>query len=311
MKNLFIYIPTYNRPEALRTQLSALIPQVLSHTENVRLLVCDNNSDKYKLNEILADYPESANIQSRINGGNIGGNANIALAFVFAKPHEFVWILSDNDIVSEDAVTYILSKLDSDVDFFCFVDNTDIEVDIHHDWKLGWQIPMNWRMGKISDALYNMNSIKSAVDDAFYFHNSSFPHLAVACAAAKKKGLTRFRLLPRHRIQIDEASSLEQPGDYSLSQVCMPLLIPLFPKWEAKSFAITWLWKHGITFHEKRHRHPHLYIQSTSTLRHYGGWRTLLLMHSMYILAVVKTKYFSDRPMIVQKIKNILSRLNS
>lgn len=310
MAKLFIYLPTYNRPESLRRQLFALLPQVERFPQNVRVLICDNDSSKYGMDEILYDLPVFNNVEVRRNGGNIGGNGNIALGFVFARPDEFLWILSDNDIVSPDAVTYLLSVLDPAFDFYCFVNDTDTERDFDYDWNCGWQKPMDWRMGLISDALYNMGSVRDVVGEAFYFHNSSFPHLAVACAAAKKKGVSRFRLLPRQKISADEASSLEQPTDYSLARVCMPLLVPLFPKWEAKSFCRKWLWSHGIMLHLNKSRHPHLYIQSKATLMHYGGWQAAVLLIGSGVVALVAAPYLSRRAFIVDVLKMHLSSLN-
>jgi len=309
-KKLFIYIPTYNRPLALAAQLEVLIPQLRQFEHNVRLLISDNNSDNNVAASILSDVTNAKNIEVRRNCGNIGGNGNIALGFVFARPDEFLWILSDNDIVSPDAVAYLLSVLDSDFDFYCFVSNAESEKDVQHDWNSGWQIPMDWRMGLISDALYNMASVRDVVEEAFYFHNCSFPHLAVACAAARKKGITRFRLLPRQKVSADEASSLEHPTDYSLARVCMPLLVPLFPKWEAKSFCRKWLWSHGTMLHFNKSRHPHLYIQSIATLRHYGGWLAYLLLAATGLMAFVAAPYLNRRAAIVQKLELHLSSTN-
>jgi len=307
---LFIYLPTYNRPESLRRQLSALLPQVEKFPQDVRVLICDNDSSKYSQEEILRGLPVLKNVEVRRNGGNIGGNGNIALGFVFAQPDEFLWILSDNDIVLPNAVAYLLSVLDSDFDFYCFVSNAESEKDVQHDWNSGWQIPMDWRMGLISDALYNMASVRDVVEEAFYFHNCSFPHLAVACAAARKKGITRFRLLHRQKVSADQASSLEQPTDYSLARVCMPLLVPLFPTWEARSFCRKWLWSHGIMLHLNKSRHPHLYIQSKATLRHYGGWLASLLLAGTGLMALVAAPYLNRRAAIVQKLKLNLSSTN-
>jgi GT2 family glycosyltransferase len=44
-KKLFIYIPTFNRPEALNRQLDVLLPQVIVYKDKVRILVRDNNSE--------------------------------------------------------------------------------------------------------------------------------------------------------------------------------------------------------------------------------------------------------------------------
>lgn len=310
MVKLFIYLPTYNRPESLRRQLSALLPQVEKFPRDVRVLICDNDSSKYTQEELLHWVPVLKNVEVRRNGGNIGGNGNIALGFVFGQPDEFLWILSDNDIVLPNAVAYLLSVLDSNFDFYCFVSNAESEKDVQHDWNSGWQIPMDWRMGLISDALYNMASVRDVVEEAFYFHNSSFPHLAVACAAARKKGRARFRLLPRQKVSADEASSLEQPTDYSLAHVCMPLLAPLFPTWEAKLFCRKWLWSHGIMLQLNKYRHPHLYIQSKATLRHYGGWPASMLIGGAGFMAFLAAPYLNRRASIVQKLKLHLSSAN-
>lgn len=310
MTKLFIYLPTYNRPESLQKQLSVLLPQAEKFPQDVRVLICDNDSSKFAQSDILRGHRPLQNVEVRRNGGNIGGNGNIALGFVFARPDEFLWILSDNDIVSPDAVSYLLSVLDRGVDFYCFVNGSESVKDLRHDWNSGWQIPMEWRMGLISDALYNMASVRDVVDEAFYFHNSSFPHLAVACAAARKKGVALFRLVPRQKINADEASSQEQPTDYSLAHVCMPLLVPLFPKWEAKAFTRKWLWSHGIMLHLNKYRHPHLYVQSKATLRHYGGWMAALLLIGTGFIAFLAAPYLTRRVAIVQKIKLHLSSKN-
>jgi hypothetical protein len=287
-----------------------LLPQVERFSNNVRVLISDNASDKYSIKEIMHGLPSLQNVQVRQNAGNIGGNGNIALGFVFAQADEFLWILSDNDIVLPSAVSYILSVLDSEFDFYCFVNGNEFVKDINHDWKSGWQIPMDWRMGLISDALYNMSSVKNAVEEAFYFHNSSFPHLAVACATARKKGVCRFRLLPRKNISADEASSLEQPTDYSLAYVCMPFLVPLFPAWEAKSFCRKWLLAHGVMLHLNKALHPHLYIQSKAILKHYGGWSAFLLLALTNVIAFAAAPYLKKRTLIVQKLKVHLSDVN-
>ncbi len=310
MNKLFIYLPTYNRPKSLGKQLSILIPQVENLKEEVRVLISDNDSSKYTAKDLLQEFAHLENVEIRQNGGNIGANANIALGFAFARPDEFLWILSDNDIISPNAVSYILSCLDKKVDFYCFVNDIETMSEKNYNWQSGWQIPMEWRMGLISDALYNMESVRDVVGEAFYFHNSSFPHLAVACAAARKKGSSRFRLLPRRKINADEASSDEQPTDYSLAHVCMPLLVPLFPEWEARSFSRLWLMKHGIQLHNNKSKHPHLYIQSKSTLRHYGGWWAGVILWVTGLAAIIARPYLKNRHAIIAKLRKHLSNSN-
>lgn len=287
MNKLFIYIPTYNRPEAIKSQLSVLLPQITRIPEQTRLLVNDNDSDE-NLDDFYEKYLSFSNIQFRRNSGNIGANANIALGFTFVRPNEFLWILSDNDIVTDGAIDYILGLLDNKIDFYCFNYSVKEPTVIEHSWDNGCQVPMDWRLGLISDALYNINSIKDSINAAFYYHNSSFPHLAVAFSAMKDKGLAKYMLLPREKINNAIFDSTECPTDYSLAHVCMPLLVPLFPAKEAKSFSIMWLRNHGVDLYRNRKRHYHLYLQSKATLAYYGGWRAsalLMWMRPVYLVA--------------------------
>jgi len=290
MSKLFIYIPTYNRPAALTSQLTALLPQVAKFPNEVRLMINDNASTDKISREILDKYSSSPNIEFRSNGANVGGNANIAFGFIFAQPtDDFLWILSDNDIVSPNALDYLLEQIDTSVDFYCFNNTVAEPKVIDYPWSKGWMTPMDWRMGLISDALYNVKSVKESSEAAFYFHNSSFPHLAVAAAAAKKLGVVKFKILPRNKINNDLYRSDEHPTDYSLAHVCMPLLVPLFPADEAKSFSISWLKGHGANLYRNRNRHYHLYLQSKATLSYYGGWQAkilLLIMWPVYFLSI-------------------------
>lgn len=303
MSKLFIYIPTYNRPDALRQQLSVILPQVINESDGVRILVNDNASSKPLL-DIYEKYSEFKNIEFRTNCGNIGGNANIALGFVFAKADEFLWILSDNDIVSDNAISYLLSHLDSKIDFYCFNDTVDSPKELDYNWSDGWMTPMEWRMGLISDALYNVNTIKDFIDAAFFYHNSSFPHLAVACATAKNKGTVKFKILPGNKINKSLHSSFEYPTDYSLAHVCMPLLIPLFPTNEAKEFSFKWLKGNGVNLYKNRKRHYNLYLQSRATLAYYGGLRTKFLLVLMGPLYMFISPLINLRQATINKAKN-------
>lgn len=299
INKLFIYIPTYNRPNALENQLASLMPQVLGHADQVRLLICDNDSSGPQYGELVNKYRDAGNIVFRKNAGNIGANANIALGFIFVEEGEFLWILSDNDIVSANAISYILSQLDDQIDFYCFNDVVAEPTIVDHDWKDGWDAPMEWRMGLISDGLYNARTIKSSAEDAFYYHNSSFPHLAVGCSAAKKKGIVKFKLLPRKEINNSIHSSTECPTDYSLAHVCMPLLVPLFPGKEAKAFCLKWLKNHGVYLYRNRSKHYHLYLQSRATLAYYGGLTGKLLLFWMWLTYLIASPLIDMRQKII------------
>jgi len=306
--NLFIFIPTFNRPSALKHQIRTLLPQLEGQGGRVRLMVSDNNSDKTDP-DVPAMCSGHANIEYRKNFGNIGGNANISMAFIFARKDEFIWILADNDTVTNDAVANILKQISLEVDFYSFRNEPANRPAIEpaqpqrltHSWSDGWQGPMGWGMGLISSVLYNANTVQASIEDAFFYHNSSFPHLAVACSAAKKRGSLLFEFLPIKEILAEEFSSSEHHGDYSLSSVCMPLLVALFPKDQARLFCLGWLKNHWMGLYANRKRHYSLYLQSKAVLASYGGvWVRALLF-------VTPVAYFISTPLI--KVAHKLKRL--
>jgi len=258
-------------------QLEVLLPQIERFRDRVRLLVSDNASNNPLV--MPEGYSCLSNVEFRRNSGNIGGNANIALGFVFAQPKEFLWILSDNDIITEGAVGYLIEVIDKNVDLYCFNDLVESPLKKVCSWQNdGCQTLMDWRVGLISDALYNVSSIQESIESSFYYHNSSFPHLGVAFATLKRKRELQCMLLPRNDIHQSMATSTECPTDYSLAHVCMPLLLPLFNRQEAKSFALKWLRENGVDFYRNRKQHYHLYLDSKATLICYGGWKASFLL---------------------------------
>ena len=104
-KTLTIAIPTYNRPDKILVQLKSLLPQI---TEEIEVVVLDNHSDVPITSVVTND------ILSKIciirNDINIGGAANIARCFEVCKT-EWLWTLSDDDIVEKDAVAKILNTI--------------------------------------------------------------------------------------------------------------------------------------------------------------------------------------------------------
>lgn len=270
MVNLFIYIPTYSRPIALSRQLDCLFPQAGRFSNRVRIMVRDNDSKGPEFEAIKKKY-QAENIEFYKNFGNIGGNANIALGFVLSRENEFLWILSDNDLVRDDCVEYLLSVLDYSIDYVVMNDHVVASKIMPWKWSDGWIEPMSWRQGLISAALFNTNTIRDSIGDAFSYHNSSFPHLAVACSAAKKNEQVTFMHLPYWLVHDEDMSSAENIGDYSLSQVGMPGLLSLFPKESGRDFARQWTHRNGWLFYKNRYKYPELFASSRYLLIKFGG----------------------------------------
>jgi hypothetical protein len=283
----------------------------------VRLIVNDNYSPN-NINDILSDEFNSENVSFIKNCGNIGGNANIALGFVFAKPNEFLWILSDHDIVREDAVKSLLSNLNSGLDFIFLDPDAKQERMLSYDWNADNWLDSIYHCGRISGCVYNMNTMASSVSAAFYFHNTSFPHIAVLLAAAKNKKILQFKKMPIDNFIIidDDYDTSNSKGDYRLYILGAPLLLELMPPKVSKKFARQWLKIYGMDIYMYRNcEYRFVFDNSIALFKKIGCiFRMfLLIQHIKSIIRDIVRKVYNNiyykcpflRP-ILEKLRKVL-----
>lgn len=273
---LFIYIPTYNRPKSLRRQLTALTAQRNDWPGDMRILVNDNASPMLSKDD-LASISSEFGVDVRRNPANLGGNANIALGFVFVQDDEYLWILSDNDTLGPQALHFIAAEgLCKDSDAIVFNTEADTPSDFVHQWSSAWDGVRE--AGLISNVIYRSTVFLPQATQAFFYHNTSFPHLCVMLSTLKERGSLRYRVLPRKNAFAPESPHGEHPGDYSMSLSGMPQLLPLLPAPEARRFARGWLRKHGVGFFEHRKSYPGIHVTTRAYLRSFGGFRARVLL---------------------------------
>jgi glycosyltransferase involved in cell wall biosynthesis len=274
---LFIYIPTYNRPARLRAQLDAITSQRDDWPGQVRILVNDNASPWFST-EAAASMAREYGVEVRSNLGNVGGNANIALAFVFGRPEEYVWMLSDDDTVREGALQAIATQgLVGDPDVVTFELKSSEPATVIHSWREGW----DWigEAGAISNVIYKGEVFSPQASQAFFYHNSSFPHLAVLLATMRERGTLRFRVVPSAMVFQPRVNHREEGGDYSFSLTGMPQLAALLPPEDAARFCRGWLREHGSGFVRYRDKYPEAHLATRAVLRKYGGRRAMIRLH--------------------------------
>jgi len=279
---LFIYIPTYNRPSTLRKQLDALTSQRGDWPGQVRILVNDNASPSFST-EAAASMAREYGVEVRSNLGNVDGNANIALGFVFARPQEYLWILSDDDTVCPGALQAIATQgLVGDPDVVSFETKARQPATVGHTWHEGW----DWigETGKISNVIYKAQVFAAQASQAFFYHNSSFPHLAVLMATMRERGSLRFRVVPRAWVLQPPAQHGEEQADYSLSLSGMPQLVPLMPPEDAARFCRGWLREHGPAFVKYRDKHPEIHLATRAVLKKYGGRRAMIRLRWLILV---------------------------
>ncbi len=154
---LSITIPTYNRQEQIQKQVRLLLPQL---NEFVELIVYDNNSD-IPVEQLFTEEELSKFTLIR-NSTNIGADANIAKCFENCDT-KWLWTLSDDDWVKEDAVCIMLEEImrHSEAIFLNLWNQGDIEIDNFDDLTTLYKSPAVFSFSfAMSFCVYNMSKLK-------------------------------------------------------------------------------------------------------------------------------------------------------
>lgn len=107
MKLLSICIPTYNRVASLKNQINQLLPQIELFRDNIELIISNNCSTDKTSEYLFALSQENSWITTNTNEINIGGISNFKKLIEMATG-KFVWLLGDDDSLSNDAVNSIM-----------------------------------------------------------------------------------------------------------------------------------------------------------------------------------------------------------
>lgn len=181
---LTIAIPTYNRNEILYKNIEKLLPQM---TDECRVVIFDNCSD-VPVKDTIKDLVEAnSHIDISIvrNRYNIGMTANILKCFEEC-PDPWLWVLGDDDEVTDDAVTSILSDIDMkrELHFITYAWDAD-------SFKRGREVITTGidqfletfeTFGAVlflSTSVYNMNKVVDSMSFAHFFQTSYAPHLVM------------------------------------------------------------------------------------------------------------------------------------
>jgi len=115
---LSVCIPTYNRAESLRRSLRWWIPQINESGGMVELVVSDNCSTDHTP-QVIKEALQYGEFRHNRNSSNIGGGPNMhKLASEFAQG-DYVWLVGDDDLPGNGAVTRTLRALQNhpDIDY--------------------------------------------------------------------------------------------------------------------------------------------------------------------------------------------------
>lgn len=286
MKNLLIYIPTYNRPQMLKHQLDRICEQEPPSDLNIRIIVRDNCSSNYSINELSKEYINKSIIFKQ-NSTNIGGNPNIAIGFLEARIDDFLWILSDNDLIAKDCFKKISEYIRSDIDIITTEKKSltpmNVKVDLQNKLNL---IRIFNNHSLISNTIYNLNSVKLYIENAFFYQTSSFPHLAVILGSIESKQIN-YQILPYDFFHDSSNDCNDNKGGYFLSMSAMPTLIPLLPSKSKVMFANGWLKDNAVLFHLHRNNYRDLSKYTQKLILSYGKPFSIIYFYITFIYAKI------------------------
>jgi glycosyltransferase involved in cell wall biosynthesis len=313
MTSLLVYIPTFNRPEHLESQLKALRPQ-LEENNRVRLIVADNASTKEESLNLRTTMAREKWLTFKTRLGNIEANANILLGFLECDVDEYLWILADDTAITDDCLDLILNQIDdstADLIGMGFLEESPQWQSI--DWEPGVvaKIMGQTRWGLISSAVYKASYFAPVIKEAFFFHNSSFPHLAVLLSGVRWNRKLSVSWL--EETLIHGGNSVDLPSDYSLALSGAPHLFLIEDNISARRKLVkSWLKTYGSAFMEARRRERLAGWASLHIVVKYGGIFGLyrLTIGSLEVsfrrtaLGRRLEKFVESRPSLMSAIQN-------
>jgi len=189
-KILTIAIPVYKK--ILIERIATLLPQL---TDEVELLLIDDNIDNDLENTIFKEYGKIKNLRIIQNRVNLGLGTNLANCFYYTQT-KWMWLLGDDDIVRDNSVELILKNIKKSNAILCKfsyeqakpnkieytrykgdkiigIDNLIDRLYINEkDFNIGTLMFM-------SNSVYNIDKLKDNIAMAFKYTSVYAPHLTI------------------------------------------------------------------------------------------------------------------------------------
>jgi glycosyltransferase involved in cell wall biosynthesis len=175
MKQLLIYIPTFERSEILLKQLQVISNQKSSEFD----VIVSNNGSSDKGYFKVADFCNKNDFIYSKLPTNIGVCSNIINAFLYVNHYHYIWILSDDDLLKVDSITKTLKILQHDIDFLWFIDDEQMELKILEVNSVDIDMSLKKGLGLLSALIYKCSYIKDNIYNGYNARISYMPHLAI------------------------------------------------------------------------------------------------------------------------------------
>ena len=189
-KILTIAIPAYKK--ILIDRLAILIPQL---TDEVELLLIDDNQDNNLTQSINDKYGKINNLRIVINRVNLGLGTNLANCFYYTDT-KWMWLLGDDDIVRENSIELILNNIKNSDGVLCKFSyeqqkpTGSVFTKYQHERIVGidnlidrlYLEENEFNIGTLmfmSNSVYNVEKLKNNIDMSFKYTSVYAPHLSI------------------------------------------------------------------------------------------------------------------------------------
>lgn len=260
-KLLTIAIPTYNGSKTIKSMLDVLLPQVDNRVEIIISDNCSNDTTQDIVTEYLKRFPFIKYVR---NSHNIGADRNFLQCMQLASG-KYTMLLSDDDVLIENALCRILNFLETNYDvslvFLYTVSFKDKYIDLNHcdAFKEGLLIPctdivttdkkkfisyVGRQWGFMSSFLCSTDRFKLIKNPEGYIDSywiQSYIHINCSNKYQDKLGIVSapcvaaggYGIIPNYDAYYVDVISYKQMLDYAVQEA----------KYDKVQFEKLWLWK--------------------------------------------------------------------
>ena len=183
---LVVYIPTYNRAAEVTKQLKML--HLYSGADILKVVVHDNCSTQPEYYNI-PKFCRDGNFIYKRNVDNIGANPNILAGFTYCDLGDYLWILSDDDLLKPDAVNNVFNLLHryKGTDLL-YLTHSNLQKEFFDTFNQPQLLAhLNDGLGLISQVIYRSGFVIPYIRSGYDNLLSCFPHLAILFESVKNR----------------------------------------------------------------------------------------------------------------------------
>ena len=186
---------------------------------------------------------------------NLGANANILLGFLEGKPGSYIWILADDTTLASNSISRVIRCIELGADIIGLHEPDQLVLPnlLKFDPQSFDFVINSTQWGLVSSAIYKFDYLSEDLQQAFVFHNSSFPHLGLLFSAWKRKKDLSVHWARTEEIHDGNMTDLK--SDYSLALVGYPHLLFNLERKHRSSRLRIWLRRYSAGFYHNASHH--------------------------------------------------------